>query len=75
MNIVDFWLVRFVSVETEDISKNKFIGWIKDNPRKYSCKLLFTTAFTIILKYSMIKMRISKRDMYQLTVITLIHSI
>lgn len=57
VNVFNFWLIQFVSVEIKETLKNNLVGWMKDNSKKYLYKYLRIVAFTIILKYSMIKIR------------------
>ncbi len=57
-NVIDFWLIGFASVETKETPTEKYSGWIKNNPHDYLYKHLWTAALTIILKYSMLSMRI-----------------
>lgn len=64
MNIVDFQLVGFTFVKIEDTSKDKFIDQIKNDLKEYQYKHLHTATLIMILKYSMIKMRMSKGDVY-----------
>lgn len=72
LNIINFWLVEFALVKTEETPKEKYIGWIKDDSDDYLYKHLYTVAFTIILKYNMLSMGIPQGEVYEITVSTLL---
>lgn len=75
VNIIDFLLIGFTLIKFKDILEDKFVSWIKDNLKEYLYKYLHNTTFIIILKYNIIKIGMSKRNMYQLTVVALIYSV
>ena len=64
VNIIDFWLVEFTLVKTKDTFEDKFVGWMKDDLKKYLYKHLCIITFTIIFKYSMIKIEMPKKNIY-----------
>lgn len=58
INIFYFWLIGFALVKTKKTLKDKYISWIKKNPKNYLYDHFYVIAFSIILKYSMIKIGI-----------------
>lgn len=33
VNVLDFWLVGFALIDNKKILKDKYISWIKENPK------------------------------------------
>lgn len=59
VNVLEFWLVRFALVETKETTKDKYVGWVKEDPKYYLYNYCYIAILSMILKYSMIKMVMS----------------
>ena len=75
VNIINFWLIRFILMKTKDTPNAKFVSWIRDDLEKYLYKYLLISAIKMIFKYNMIKMKMSKRNMYKLIVTAIMRSV
>lgn len=65
----------FASVETEETPEKKYVGWIKEGPEDYLYNHLRVAAFSMILKYSMMKMGMPQGEVYELCIAALMRSI
>lgn len=75
LNMINFWLVRFALVETEETFEEKYIGQIKDDPHDYLYKYLCIAALIIILKYSMLSMGKPQTKVYKITVVAFLRCV
>ena len=75
VNVLDFWLVGFASVETEETPKDKYVGWVKEDPEDYLYNHLRVAALSMILKDSMMKMGMPQGEVYELTIAALMRSV
>lgn len=59
INVLDFGLIEFILIETEETLKDKYVGQIKKDFKNYLYNHLYIFALSMILKYSMVKIDIS----------------
>lgn len=74
-NVIDFWLVGFASVETEDTPGEKLVGWLKNDADGSWYRHLRSAALMLILKYSMLSMGMPEGNIYKLTVSAMMRSV
>lgn len=75
LNVINFWLIEFTSIETKKTLKEKYISWIRNDLDDNLYKHFYTTALTIILKYCILSIRMLKREVYKITISTFLHCI
>lgn len=75
VNVLNFWLIKFALVETEEIPKDKYVGLVKKNPKNSLYNHLSVAALSMILKYSIMKIGIPQEEVYKLTIVALMQSI
>ena len=74
-NVIDFWLVGFAAVETQDTPSENFVGWLKNDEDGSWYRHLRSAALMLILKYSMLLMGMPEGDIYDLTVSAIMRSV
>ena len=70
-NVIDFWLVGFAAVETQDTPSENFVGWLKNNEDGSWYRHLCCAALILILKYSMMSMGMPESNIYELTILAI----
>lgn len=76
-NVMDFWIIGLIVVETEETLAKNIVSWVKNNLENGQYKALWTEALMLILKYTMLAMSLLSQpfgDIYNLTIITIIYS-
>lgn len=74
-NVIDFWMVGFAAIETEDTPEENMVGWLKNDEDDGWYRHLRTAALMLILKYSMLAMGLPEGDLYDLTVAAMMRSV
>ncbi len=74
-NVIDLWMVKFTTMETEETLVENIVGWVKNNIDDDWYKYLRTIALMLIVKYIMLVMSMSAGNVYKLTITTMMCSI
>ncbi len=74
-NVIDFWLVGFAAVETQDTPSENFVGWLKNDEDGSWYRHLYSATLMLILKYSMLSMGTPEGDIYNLTISAMMRSV
>ncbi len=74
-NVIDFWLVGFAVMETQDTPSENFVGWLKNDEDGSWYQHLCSSALMLILKYLMLLMGMSEGDIYDLTISAMMRSV
>lgn len=74
-NVIDFWIVGFAAIETEETPAENMVGWLKTDEDNGWYTHLRTAALMLILKYTMLSMGLPEGDIYDLTVAAMMRSV
>lgn len=73
-NVIDFWLIGFVSIVTKVTSKKNYVGWIRNDPRVWYSHLCISILI-LILNYYRMSIGMPQGELYKLIVTIIIHSV
>lgn len=55
INIIDFWLIRFITIKIKDTKDEKLVRWLKNDKDESWYQYLCFMTFILILKYLMLQ--------------------
>lgn len=72
-NVIDFWLVRFTTIEIEKTMAENMISYLKNDNDNGWYNSLQTAALILNLKFTILSISMLENNVYNLTIVAMIY--